>query len=608
LRAKHDRQGWRWVDLPPLLPLREATYGLQPGRLSYPAFLALSCFCVVLSGCSVPVPLRILFSQPIHTVEAYDFVEVAANVSWPHARNPFTDAALDGWFESPDGSKRWQVGGFCDSEDGSVFRIRFMPPAPGDYKYSIEYRQGRQTSTSTGTFHATSGHRRGPIRVDPQHRWHFIWEGTGEHYFFNGTTAYWLMGWSDDKVIRGSIERLHDLKINRLRVTIAGRTNQFYGEPVMAGTNWTPFITPWPAGKGLGFLHTLGRLGQRFGMGFGGGLFDSLADLGRAEDIYHPGFDYSRFQVSYWQKFDRALRFARDRDVIFSLVLDMNDSRVHPAPGSADEHRFIRYAIARFGAFSNITWDLGDDLDRYRDERWTHATGMLIKEWDPYRHLATSHPVDNAHQDRTSDWFDFTSFQEWSRAQHAFMLAQRKRQEELGRIIPQTNEEYGYEDHYPLWSEGLGSECADTLRRTAWDIVMAGGYQTTGETARRGTNIWPDTGGGWMNGRGDTTMTMLQGYAHMVDYFTSFDWWKTEPHDELVNNGNYCLAKAGEIYAAHLPHGGRATLRLQGGPYSGTRFDPSTGERITLPPAKGPVWTSPPMPDRNDWAILLQKN
>jgi hypothetical protein len=483
-----------------------------------------------------------------------------------------------------------------------------MPPAPGDYKYSIEYRQGRQTSTSTGTFHATSGHRRGPIRVDPQHRWHFIWEGTGEHYFFNGTTAYWLMGWSDDKVIRGSIERLHDLKINRLRVTIAGRTNQFYGEPVMAGTNWTPFITPWPAGKGLGFLHTLGRLGQRFGMGFGGGLFDSLADLGRAEDIYHPGFDYSRFQVSYWQKFDRALRFARDRDVIFSLVLDMNDSRVHPAPGSADEHRFIRYAIARFGAFSNITWDLGDDLDRYRDERWTHATGMLIKEWDPYRHLATSHPVDNAHQDRTSDWFDFTSFQEWSRAQHAFMLAQRKRQEELGRIIPQTNEEYGYEDHYPLWSEGLGSECADTLRRTAWDIVMAGGYQTTGETARRGTNIWPDTGGGWMNGRGDTTMTMLQGYAHMVDYFTSFDWWKTEPHDELVNNGNYCLAKAGEIYAAHLPHGGRATLRLQGGPYSGTRFDPSTGERITLPPAKGPVWTSPPMPDRNDWAILLQKN
>jgi hypothetical protein len=44
----------------------------------------------------------------------------------------------------------------------------------------------------------------------------------------------------------------------------------------------------------------------------------------------------------------------------------------------------------------------------------------------------------------------------------------------------------------------------------AWEIVMAGGYQTTGETSRRGTNVWPDTGGGWMNGRGDDTMTMFK--------------------------------------------------------------------------------------------------
>ena len=134
------------------------------------------------------------------------------------------------------------------------------------------------------------------------------------------------------------------------------------------------------------------------------------------------------------------------------------------------------------------------------------------------------------------------------------MLAQRKEQERLGRIIPQTNEEYGYEDHYPLWAPGPGSESADTLRRTAWDIVMAGGYQTAGETARRGTNVWPDRGGGWMNGRGDDTMTMFEGYAHMVDFFTSFEWWETEPRDELVSNGNYCLAEPGGTYAVYLPH------------------------------------------------------
>src|SRR4030095_11393959 len=111
----------------------------------------------------------------------------------------------------------------------------------------VEYKQGNAHTTASGTFQATDGHRRGPIRIDPQYRWHFIWQGTGEHYFFNGTTAYWLMGWSDERVIKESVERLHKLKINRMRVTIAGRTGQLFGEPVMVADNWTVFLAPRPA-------------------------------------------------------------------------------------------------------------------------------------------------------------------------------------------------------------------------------------------------------------------------------------------------------------------------------------------------------------------------
>ena len=84
-------------------------------------------------------------------------------------------------------------------------------------------------------------------------------------------------------------------------------------------------------------------------------------------------------------------------------------------------------------------------------------------------------------------------------------------------------------------------------------------------------------------------MTMLQGYAHMVDFFTSFDWWKTDPHDELATSGNYCLAKPGEIYAVYLPRGGNVTLRLQPGRYEGTWWNPSTGEKTALPPSMQPL-------------------
>jgi len=519
------------------------------------------------------IPKNVSYLQPAAQVEAYDYIEITATVDAPDAHDPFEDAMLSGTFELADGSKRWSIEGFCDSADGSIFRIRFMPAHAGAYKYTVTYKQGGFEKSSTGTFSVVDGHRRGELGVDPQYPWHFIWEGTGEHFFFNGTTAYWLMGWRDERTIQYSLERLHRLKVNRLRVAIAGRTNVFYGEPVMLGDNWTFFLTPWPAEK--------------------------------TDDFTHPGFDYSRFNVSHWQKYERMLRFARDRDLNISLVLDMNDSHIHPEAGSEDEHRFIRYAVARFAAFSNITWDLGDDLDLYRDVKWTHDTGMLLQEWDPYKHLETSHPTKIVNQDRASSWFGFTSYQEWSREQHKLMLESRKLQEQAGRIIPQTNEEYGYEDHYPRWA-APGSDSADALRRTAWDIAMAGGYQTAGETARRGTNVWPDMGGGWMNGRGDDTMTMFLGYGHMVDFFTSFDWWKANPHDELVNNGNYCLADPGKLYAIYLPNGGDVTIQLQNGHYTAYWFSAMTGEKIDLPPVEGASWTSPSAPDRNDWAILLQ--
>src|SRR4051812_36258981 len=100
---------------------------------------------------------------------------------------------------------------------------------------------------------------------------------------------------------------------------------------------------------------------------------------------------------------------------------------------------------------------------------------------------------------------------------------------------------------------------------------------------------------------------MLQGYAHMVDFFTSFDWWRTEPHDELVSGGNFCLAEAGQTYAVYLPKGGSTRLRLGEGRYRATWFQATTGEKIALGTVSGATWTSPNAPGDNDWALLLQR-
>jgi hypothetical protein len=519
-------------------------------------------------------PEDIAFSQSQAAVEAYDFVEVSIHVKALHVRNPFTDAKVEGNFGKA-GHQPIFVRGFCDSEDGSVYRIRFMPNEPGEYTYQITFSEENFTQAQRGAFRATDGHRKGIVRVDPKYLWHFVWEGTGQHYFYNGTTAFYLMAWKDEHVIRAAIDRLSSLEVNRLRVLLTGRSSMYWGEPIVPSGEFRPYLNAWVAARPF--------------------------------SIDNPGFDYTRFNVEYFQKFERMLTYARSKDMVISVIMDWNDSKVHPAALSEDEQRYYRYAAARLAAFANITWDLGDDISEYRSLAWSHEMGTrLVEEWDSYHHLGTDHPTDNTQQDRASAWFGFTSFQRWERPLHDWMLNQRKLQATTGRIIPQTDEEYGYEDHYPAWTPNHpDQQSADADRRAAWEMSMAGTYQTTGETAKEGTGVWPDTGGGWVDGRGDDRMVMLRGYAHMVDFFTSFDWWKTNPDDAMVTPGNMCLADPGKTYAVYLPKGERVTVQLAPGIYGAKWFNPRTGLSTDLPDALGPTWTSSQPADDADWAILL---
>jgi hypothetical protein len=106
-------------------------------------------------------------------------------------------------------------------------------------------------------------------------------------------------------------------------------------------------------------------------------------------------------------------------------------------------------------------------------------------------------------------------------------------------------------------------------------------------------------------------MTLLASYQHIYDFFTSFSWWTVEPHDELVNSGNYCLAAPGETYAIYLPNNafasGSVTVKLEPGKYRAQWFSAKSGERISLGDVEGPAWTSPPAPDHYDWALLLEQ-
>jgi regulation of enolase protein 1 (concanavalin A-like superfamily) len=487
-------------------------------------------------------PAEVRFRPSAEIVEVHDFLEVEVEVDRPDAANPFTDAAIEGSF-APEGGDALRAEGFCDSPDGRTFRIRFMPARAGAHRYSVKYRQGGFERSHEGAFKAVDAGRRGLVRVDREHPWHFIWSGTGEHYFWNGTTTYWLLGW-DDENIRRNIDRLHALGANRLRVVINGRVKdgRAWYENVFPTDRFRFILNPWVAA--------------------------------RPDDVANPGFDVRRFNVSHWQKYDRLLRDARERDVVISVIFHVDGARPGVDPfgkagmGGEDEQRYYRYAVARFAAFSNVLWDVTNEYHLFRNEAWTEKMGTLIKDFDPYDHLASVH----GHGDfafRTSPWADFAMYQEWDEGgSYRFLLKRRGDQAATGRPMPQVNEEYGYEDHYPAaWGGGrkAPSRSADNRRRLAWGMYMAGGYQTTGERADRGTGWGPDTGGGWINGRGDATMTMLEGYRRIMDFFTGIEWWRLEPDPGLVAPAPAAPAEPAWTHVAYTRDAdGRAVFYVDG--------------------------------------------
>jgi hypothetical protein len=293
--------------------------------------------------------------------------------------------------------------------------------------------------------------------------------------------------------------------------------------------------------------------------------------------------------------------------------------------GGPDEQRYYRYAIARLAPFGNVMWDLANEYRLFRDDAWAGKMGAFVMECDPYDHLTSTH----GHGDfrfRNSAWADFAMYQSWDEhGGYAFMLKNRQDQAKTGRAIPQVNEEYGYEDHYPQgWGENrvAPARSAETRRRLAWEISFAGGYQTTGERADRGTGWGPDTGGGWINGRGDDEMTLLELHGHLHDFFTSITWWTLQPDADLVvsflpggkrsASADLSSSKAlalrndeGDLAAIYLPQGGVVTVkgdRLKDG-LRPLWYSPRDGGVRVARALRSRVYRTP---DNHDWVLLFR--
>jgi hypothetical protein len=122
------------------------------------------------------------FAPSAEKVSCYEYLEVTISTTGSQAKNPFTDVTVEASF-SRTGAAPIRVDGFCDSNDGTLFRVRFMPSAPGAHEYTVSYRESGFEKSFQGRFEATDARKRGIVRVDSEFPTHFQWEGTKERFF-----------------------------------------------------------------------------------------------------------------------------------------------------------------------------------------------------------------------------------------------------------------------------------------------------------------------------------------------------------------------------------------------------------------------------------------
>jgi hypothetical protein len=353
-----------------------------------------------------------------------------------------------------------------------------------------------------------------------------------------------------------------------------------------------------------------------------------------------------KINPAYFREADERIAFANAKGVVTGIVVAWgNKGRNEPyswsrIPGVEARKRYARYVAARYSAYDTYFIVSGEWHGEIRSRpapaadllQEFVAIGDAFRAADPHRRMMGIHPMTAHGSTREfngpAEWMDFADYQQNYREQHARALASRVVEK------PVVNSEYAY---YLRAQNPAGvvdkphSYSVDDMRHATWDIAMAGAYFVAGFGStymggiRHPTTFLPD----------DPKNTPMADHLGKVkQFFGSLEYWKLDPHDELlaceaprtedratqVEVGDrhvtrtqapattyWCLADPGRTYVVYV-RGTKSPVEVKvskADAWKATRFDPRTGrsEPATLQMASGRAKVQ--APDDQDWVFVI---
>ena len=100
--------------------------------------------------------------------------------------------------------------------------------------------------------------------------------------------------------------------------------------------------------------------------------------------------DHSRFNLAYWQHYDRIIETLNRRGMIAHILIKVYNKMVN-WPSITEEDLFFRWLMARYAAFPNVHWDFSKEANNEKDLNYKRDRIAFLRQNDPYHRPITVH-------------------------------------------------------------------------------------------------------------------------------------------------------------------------------------------------------------------------
>jgi hypothetical protein len=442
----------------------------------------------------------------------------------PSSGNPHLEIQWSATFSQ--GTQRITVPGFWDGDN--TFKARFSPPTTGEWRYQTR-SSAAELNGRTGTFTVTAamGNNHGPVEAFESFHLRYA-DGTPYHQF--GTTCY---AW---------IHQPHDLQQQTLQTLATSPFNKI---------RFCVFPKAYSYNQNEPELFA----------------FQKDAD---------GKFNFNRPDPAFWQHLETRILDLQEIGVEADLILwHPYDRWGFSEMGSEHDDRYLRYAIARLGAYRNVWWSLANEFDLMAPGAMAgHRGDKAMTDWDRFFQILQQ---EDAHQrlrgihncrgfyDHTQPWVTHVS------VQHGDLLRVLEWRQQYGK--PVVVDECGYEGNIP---QGWGRLTPQEMTRRFWLGTMNGGYVGHGETYQHPEDLLWWSKGGVLHGESPQRIQWLKDFIGQAPPFHQLNPQRT-------SDGALLLAKAGDYYLLYALRQQPLHLQLPGDrPYKVDLVDPWNMQAVSL--------------------------